>query len=232
MNKRQHGFLGAIDMELFEHFLSNQGEPIHKNLHYFSIYERHLRQYVGLPVTMIEIGTGGGGSAQMWRRYLGPLARIVSLDIRPECRQFETEQVSVRIGDQSSELFLQSVLDEFGTPDIVLDDGSHQMDHVTATFAFLYSRISSRGTYMVEDLHTAYWSEFGGGLGRPGTFIEICKSLVDELNAGWSRDALPPTSFTQQTVSMHFYDSVVVFERGKIPSRASIVTGDRTKRIG
>ena len=67
---------------------------------------------------------------------------------------------------------------------------------------------------MVEDLHTAYWPEYEGGLRREGTFIELCKTLLDELNADWSRGALLPTNFTQSTLSMHFYDSLAVFERG------------------
>jgi hypothetical protein len=68
---------------------------------------------------------------------------------------------------------------------------------------------------MIEDLHTAYWPEYGGGLGQPGTFIELCKKLLDELNADHTRGALPPTEFTRSTVSMHFYDSLAIFERGR-----------------
>jgi hypothetical protein len=44
--------------------------------------------------------------------------------------------------------------------------------------------------------------------------MELCKHLLDELNADHSRDALPPTEFTRTTLSMHFYDSIAVFERG------------------
>ena len=34
---------------------------------------------------------------------------------------------------------------------------------------------------MVEDLHAAYWPEYGGGLRNPTSFLEVCKGLVDEL---------------------------------------------------
>ncbi len=106
-------------------------------------------------------------------------------------------------------------MDEFGKPDIVLDDGSHVMQHLVATFKFLYPRLQKNGVYMVEDLHTAYWPEYGGGLRREGSFIGVCKELIDELNADWSRNELPPTEFTKSTLSMHFYDSLAVFERGR-----------------
>jgi hypothetical protein len=87
--------------------------------------------------------------------------------------------------------------------------------HVVASFSFLYPRTRLDGVYMVEDLYTSYWDEFDGGLNREGTFIELCKRLLDELNADWVREGLAPTEFTRTTQSMHFYDSLAVFERGR-----------------
>ena len=209
-------------MTLWGDFLCHRGRGIHKFRHYFPIYERHFARYVNRPVTVLEIGCGAGGSLQMWRRYFGPHARIVGLDIRPECQSFEDDQTAIRIGDQSDPAFLSQVIDEFGPPDIVLDDGSHVMEHVIASFSFLYGRTAPDGVYVVEDLHTAYWDEYGGGLNRSGSFIELCKNLVDELNADWTRGALPPTDFTRCTQSIHFYDSVAVFERGRIVNKNAI----------
>ncbi len=151
----------------------------------------------------------------MWKRYFGPRAQIVGLDINPECRKFEEDQISIRIGSQSDTAFLQSVLDEFGIPDIVLDDGSHHMKDVVETFRFLYPLTAVNGVYMVEDLQTAYWDEYGGGVGRDGTFLELSKQLLDELHADSTRGQLPPTGFTRSTLSMHFYDGLVAFERGR-----------------
>jgi hypothetical protein len=201
-------------MNLWSDFLTNEKRIIHKWKHYFPIYERHFKDFVYKPVTIIEIGCGEGGSLQMWKRYFGPHARIVGIDINPACKAFEEDQIEVRIGDQSDEKLLQSLIDEFGAPDIVVDDGSHMMGHVNASFRYLYPRIAKNGVYMVEDLHTAYWNEYEGGLNKPSTFIELCKHLIDELNADHTRDALPATEFTKSTLSMHFYDSVVVFEKG------------------
>jgi hypothetical protein len=202
-------------MSLWSLFLNHHKRTIHKWKHYFPIYEQHFGRFVNRPCLMIEIGIGRGGSLQLWKSYLGPHAQIVGLDINPECRAFEEEQIAIRIGDQSDPKFLASVISEFGIPDIVLDDGSHVMQHVLASFAFLYGRTSPTGVYMVEDLHTAYWPEYGGGLRREGSFIEIAKGLIDELNADHAREALAPTEFTRTTLSMHFYDSVCVFERGR-----------------
>lgn len=202
-------------MSLWSEFLNHQGRAIHKWKHYFPAYEQHFQRFVNRPCLIWEIGAGEGGSLQMWKRYLGPYAQIVGIDIKPGAAAFAEDQIAVRIGDQSDEGFLQSVLDEFGPPDIVLDDGSHVMSHVVRSFQYIYPRMSPSGVYMVEDLHTAYWDEYEGGVGRPGSFIELAKSLVDELNAEHTNGQVPPTAFTSSTLSMHFYDSMIVFERGR-----------------
>ena len=212
--------------DLWTDFQNNHGRLIHKWNQYFPIYEQHFSRFRNRPITFIEIGCGQGGSLPMWKRYFGPHVQIVGLDINPGCKAFEEDQVAVRIGDQSDPGFLQSILDEFGSPEIVLDDGSHVMRHVVDTFGVLYQNVVKDGIYAVEDLHTAYWPEYGGGLRRDGTFIELCKTLIDELNAEHSRGALPPTAFTRSTMSMHFYDSVVVFERGKTPPYRSLSASD------
>ena len=218
-------------MTLWDLFINHHGRSVHKWPHYFAAYERHFRRLADRPITFIEIGCGKGGSLQMWKRYFGPHATIVGLDIREECKAYEEEQVHVRIGDQSDTDFLAAVLEEFGRPDAVLDDGSHVMEHMVKTFRFLYPRMVKDGVYMAEDLHTAYWPRYGGGLRREGTFIELCKSLIDELNARHIRGTESSrTEFTDTTVSMHFYDSLAVFERGlTAEERSVVIRGDGSK---
>lgn len=203
-------------MNLWQDFLINDGKVIHKWVHYFPIYERHFGPWQNKTMTFFEIGVSKGGSLGMWQRYFGPLARIVGIDIDPECKQHEAPGISVRIGDQSDPVFLQSLIDEFGVPDVVLDDGSHQMGHIFATFSFLYPKISKNGVYIVEDLHTAYWEEYGGGLDKAESFVNISKGFVDQLNADHARGSLTPNYFTRDTFSMCFYDSVIAFEKGHI----------------
>jgi hypothetical protein len=206
-------------MDLWQDFLTNPGKAIHKWPHYFPIYERHFTPWRGRTLTFLEIGVAKGGSLGMWRRWLGPLATIVGLDIDPRCKAHEDEAVHVRIGDQADPAFLQAVVDEFGPPDIVLDDGGHRMDQIAASFDFLYPRMGKNAVYMVEDLHTAYWPRFGGGLDEPASFINIAKGLVDQLNADHAEGALAANAFTRETFAIAFYDSMVVFEKGAIPAK-------------
>jgi SAM-dependent methyltransferase len=213
-------------MPLWDDFLTNQNRTIHKWKHYFPAYERHFGKFVNTDVTFLEIGCFKGGSLQMWKRFLGPHARIVGIDIDPSCKEQQEDQIEIRIGSQADETFLQSIVDEFGPFDIVLDDGSHKMDDLRTTFNFLYPHVIRNGVYFVEDLHTAYWEEYGGGLRREGSFIELCKALIDDLNADWSRGSLEATSFTRNTLSMHFYDSICVFEKGRATVKTAPMIGN------
>lgn len=212
-------------MSLWSEFLNNQGRTTHKVKHYFPAYERHFARYVNRPCVVMEIGVGEGGSLQMWKRYFGPFAQMVGIDIRPDTAGYAEDQIAIRLGSQADESFLQSVIDEFGPPDIVLDDGSHMMEDMSRSFQYLYPRMSPTGVYTVEDVGTSYWDEYGGGLSRPGTFIELSKSLIDHLNADSTRGSLPSSTFTNTTLSMHFYDSMVVFERGRHLRKYAPMTG-------
>ncbi len=212
-------------MNLWQDFLQNEDKLIHKWPHYFPIYERHFSRWRNTTMTFLEIGVSEGGSLQMWQRFFGPLATIVGIDLNPACAQHQGPNIHVRIGDQSDPVFLQSVLDEFGAPDIVLDDGSHVMQHVSRTFDFLYPHVSKNGIYAVEDMHTAYWPEFGGGVDNPQTFINTSKQKVDKLNAVHSRGAVAQDFFSQNTFGISFYDSVVVFERGTLNLHTALKTG-------
>lgn len=211
-------------MNLWSDFLLNKDRLINKWDHYFPAYERHLARFRNQAVTMVEIGCGRGGSLQMWKRYLGPYARIVGIDIEPRAKHYEEHNIHVRIGDQSDVAFLQTIIDEFGAPDIVLDDGSHMASHMVTSFEFLYPRVSPTGVYLVEDLHANYSSKFEGGHLKEGTFVELCKAMMDSIvGAGISK--VPCDANSKMTLSMHVYDKIIALERGRHETAVSIRTG-------
>lgn len=212
-------------MSLWQDNMTNDGAVIHKWAHYFPVYERHFERWKNRSLVFWEIGVYGGGSLQMWQRYFGPNAIIVGIDINPECAQHAREGIHVRIGNQSDTAFLASVIEEFGVPDVVLDDASHHMKPTWDTFEFLYPKVPKNGVYMVEDMHTSYWPKWGGGLHEENSFINKCKKLIDELNADHAQGELEPTEFTRTTESISFYDSIVVFEKGNVWWKKGFRTG-------
>lgn len=211
---------------LKDYFQNNPGRPIDKWMHYFDAYHRHFARFRGTPCVIVEFGVAQGGSLQMWRHYFGEKALIYGVDINPECKRFEEPGTRVFIGDQEDRSFLARIADEIGPIDVLIEDGGHTMGQQIATFDVLYPRLSPRGVFLIEDLHTSYWTEFGGGYRDPGTFIEYAKGHIDKINAWHSRDpGLQVDEFTRTTRSMHVYGSIVVFERGPVSRPRSQRTG-------
>ncbi|NRF12507.1 class I SAM-dependent methyltransferase [Rhizobium pusense] len=209
---------------LHSYFLNNGHKRLHKWMHYFDAYELHFRRFRGKKPTILEIGVFGGGSLAMWKEYFGDGATIIGLDINPECKAHEADGIKVYIGSQDDQQIIDLIAQENPVIDIVIDDGSHRMDHLLASFNLLYNRISPNGVYFVEDTHTCYWPEYQGGLGDPRSFIEFTKAKIDEINAVHTRGAVETTEFTRSTRSITIYDSICVFEKAPQGKRQSIMT--------
>ncbi len=209
---------------LHKYFLNNAHKNLNKWLHYFDIYERHLSRFRGKAPVMIEIGVLGGGSLAMWKEYFGEGCRIIGIDIDPSCKAHEGEGIEVFIGSQDDPDLIASIFAKYPRVDIVLDDGSHIMRHMIGSFSLMYDRVDANGVYIVEDTHTCYMGEYGGGLRRDGSFMEFVKGKLDEINAVHTLGAVPVSTFTRSTDSVTCYDSVVAFERRPQGCRQAFVT--------
>lgn len=198
--------------DLETYFAQNEGRLIHKWMHYFDIYERHFSRFRGTEVQVVEFGVHQGGSLQMWKHYFGPRCRILGVDINPACKQVEEHQIEVLIGNQEDRRFLRSLAQRVPRIDILIDDGGHTMRQQIATYEELFPRLHPNGVYLCEDLHTSYWPDWGGGLGRRGTFVEYSKKFIDALH-GWHSPRPGVTEFTRSVDSLHYYDSVLVIEK-------------------
>jgi len=182
---------------------------------YFEIYERHMNQYRGKPVTLVEIGVLKGGSLEMWSKYLGPQSRIIGIDTNRDCLKFvyDESNISIEIGDQSSKAFWDDFLLKYPSIDILVDDGGHRMEQQIVTFENVFPKMNMNGTFICEDCHTSYFPGHGGNLKQSNTFIEYSKSIVDDINKDWHGYRDNKQILTSELTSVHFYDSVVVFEK-------------------
>jgi hypothetical protein len=209
---------------LAEYFLRNRERMLHKWHHYFEIYHRHLDRFRGRSPVLLEIGVFQGGSLKMWRDYFGEGVKIIGVDIDPRCRQFEDDATTILIGDQADPAFLGEIRSRFPHIDVIIDDGGHTMVQQITTLGELYGHLQPRGTYICEDVHTAYMAKWGGGLRRQDSFIEFSKVLIDALHAWYfapKGEALDV--YTTGTFGLSFYDSMVVIEkRPKEQPRVSV----------
>lgn len=201
-----------------------KGEAFLKWWQYFDAYSRELDDLAGQsrngslaePLKVLEIGVWRGGSLGMWREYFGPTAVIFGVDIDANSAQFDGQDGSIRIGSQIDDDFMDSVVDEMGGIDVVIDDGSHKSRDVIHTLRNLWPKLSNEGLYFIEDLHTSYWPAWGGGLRRPDSSIEALKSLVDVIHQPYfakNADAKSLGITRDELFSVTFYDSVAVLSK-------------------
>jgi hypothetical protein len=224
---------------------------INKMAHYMPIYEqvfdRYCHRWPDDPPRLLEIGVNLGGSLELWRNYFHhPDAVVVGIDYNEKCRQLERPErnIHVRIGKQQDRDFLQSVVDEFGPFDVIIDDGSHIPSFTLKSFQFLFVHgLRDPGSYIVEDLHSCYHttnappfpddpSYTGADDGSP-QFIEYVKRLMDAMHAHYLQtpngDAMdkwePPNLVYQDSFqvplattiieSIQLFSDLVVIRRGK-----------------
>jgi hypothetical protein len=196
-------------------FLEHRGRNTVKWEHYFAAYDRHFHGFVGRKPTVLEIGVMHGGSLQVWKEYFGPGARIVGIDINPATKQYEEPGIEIHVGDQADRTFLEDLARRCGGFDVVIDDGGHRMEPQKASLGILWPHLRSPGVYLCEDVHTSYFTRFGGGFRQPGTFIERAKQLIDTLHARWTGrlDKAEVDTWTAPLHSLHFYPAMVFLEK-------------------
>ncbi|MDP9094133.1 MAG: class I SAM-dependent methyltransferase [Actinomycetota bacterium] len=199
---------------MYAYFSANRsGSILDKWIHYFPIYTKHLDRFRGRPVRVLEIGVYRGGGLSMLAHYLGPSARLVGLDVDEAAVRAVHDRFPVILGDQEDPAVLRKLSDEHGPFDVIIDDGGHTMQQQIVTIETLFPLLQDGGVFLVEDCHTSYWSEFGGGLRKPDTFIEWAKLRVDDLHSRHERSIDNDSVWATAVDGVHVYDSVVVLEK-------------------
>lgn len=204
-----------ISNKIEEFYLKKKHKIMNKWWHYFEIYETFLHKYAGKDIKFLEIGVFRGGSMQMWSDYFGENASIVGVDIDESCRQYEGGNVHICIGSQADQAFLEEVSQKWGPFDVILDDGSHVMEHMIISFETLFPLLKEGGIYMCEDCHCCYSLGYGGGYLKEDSFIEYSKNFADCVNSQFvdlkNADMLP--SYAEYVKACHYYDSMVIVEK-------------------
>jgi len=121
---------------------------------YLRFYQRFLEEIRQEAKTILEIGVYQGASLRMWSGYF-PQAKIIGVDISPECRAVASGRIQIEVADQSNPMELAKLL-RHAPFDLVVDDGSHQWNHQITSFRYLYPHVRPGGYYILEDLVTSY----------------------------------------------------------------------------
>jgi hypothetical protein len=121
-------------------------------------YERAFGAWGDEPIELLEIGVADGASLRMWERMFSR-AKLIGVDIIPECVTYAGGRKYVEIGSQIDPVFLAGLLKKY-RPTIIIDDGSHVAEHVIFSFEHLFGGLLPGGCYVMEDLH--YHLDWGG----------------------------------------------------------------------
>lgn len=130
---------------------------------YISTYDKLFAEYKAQPITVLELGVLGGGSLLLWRYYFNR-AKIIGVDINPECLRLNNPRYDIYVVQEncSSPEVLEKIPD---TIHICIDDASHELDNTVASLKLIYPRIAKNGLYIIEDVPD----------------IELWKSKIDVL---------------------------------------------------
>ena len=103
-----------------------------------------------------------GASLRMWRDYF-PSAQILGCDIL-ESVLFKEERIDTVVADQSNEESLNALrayTKTFGEyVDLIVDDGSHVVEHMRLSFKVLWASIRPGGLYIIEDIQAKHLEQF------------------------------------------------------------------------
>ena len=204
---------------------------------YTQHYHRAFKDLRHKPIHLLEIGIGGeedpeagGASLRMWREYF-PFGTICGLDLHP--KNIVEDRIKIYQGHQADPLAIASILNDMGGKpfDIIIDDGGHANDDVVATFIMLFWHLASDGLYVVEDLQTAYWSDYSGNstdFDNGLTSMAFFKKLIDGLNwQEFHRPGYRPTYFDRHIVGMTFFHNLLFIQKGSNSEGSNTVKDNR-----
>lgn len=126
---------------------------------FINVYEPYFNQMLDSK-NILEIGVYFGGSLQ----YLSDKftnAKIYGMDIENKS-QYDTDKIKTYICNQENRTDLNVFLNKTNVDfDIIIDDGGHTMKQQQVSFGVLFNKVRSGGLYILEDLHTSRFDNFG-----------------------------------------------------------------------
>ncbi len=189
--------------------------------HYYTEhYQKTLQHLKEEPITLLEIGIGGyeypdrgGASLRMWAEFF-PKAKIVGFDYYDKSKLQLPPNVETVQGDQSKFISLADLDNEKGPFDVVIDDGSHQCRHQLYSFEVLFPRLKPNGIYIIEDVETSYWPDYGGHPTRHNinTCLGYFMDMIHKLN--YRTNGRPADYFTEKVESIQFFNNIIIIRKG------------------
>ena len=176
---------------------------------YFSVYDDLFSKYINKKIIFVEIGILNGGSLELWRKFFGKKARIIGIDLNPNCLKFKKKGIEIFIGDQSNPEFWKKFFKKIGKVDVILDDGGHTNKQQIITTVSSIPNIKNNGMLVCEDTHASYMKVFDNP--HKYSFIEFTKKLINDVNFTYPNIFKYNFSLNKFIYSIQTYESIVCF---------------------
>lgn len=193
-------------------------QPSIKTTSYFPVYANLFSHLRNKKCTFIETGVLEGGSLFMWKKWLGPDARVIGIDLNPEAKKWESFGFEIFIGDQACPNFWNTTFSKIGQFDAFLDDGGHQSFQQVVSLQQAIHHSTGDCVIAVEDTYTSFMNDFQSH--RDRSFLEYSKDATDLL-VGRSFQMYPgrfPESVNltevlrfQKVFNISFFNGIVAF---------------------
>ena len=159
-------------------------EGINKPHNYIKIYEKYLSKFREKKFNLLEVGVGDhpnaikNGSYRMWLEIF-PQAHVTVIDYNESVlkNMVESERLTKVNLNQGRQDQLNSAAENFSNFDIIIDDGSHQVDHIIKTFNTFFPLLSDGGVYIIEDTYLFF---------KPEQNLNFFSDIIRGINYGIS----------------------------------------------
>ena len=130
-------------------------------------YDRYFSKIKKQKLKIIEIGIGGhdmedrgGSSLRSLAKYFKN-SKIYGIDLINK-KLHERKRIKTFKGSQVDKNFLTEICKTYGPFDIIIDDGSHFVEHQKKTFEIMFNFLNFEGIYIIEDVGSSYIKYLGG----------------------------------------------------------------------
>lgn len=110
-------------------------------------YVESFKSYKKTANLLLEIGVNQGQSLEMWNEYFDQ-AKIVGVDVADTGYVPTSTNIEFRLGKAQK----QDTYINLNNIDIIIDDGSHKLNHQIQTFNILFPKLNTNGVYVIEDV--------------------------------------------------------------------------------
>ena len=224
---------------LKELHLTKTGKVSDKWSSYLDFYDRLFSSLRLEDVKLLEIGVQNGGSLETWSSYFPNAQLLVGCDINPKCGglSYQDKRTHIVVGDANSEAAYQQVRQLTADFDIVIDDGSHQSRDIFLSFLNYFPLLKPGGIFIVEDAHTLFMNQYGGGVLNSHSAQQFFYKLSDFVSYEfWSShvsleaffaDFFPTGQMPQFLLdgwveSVQFRNSMIIIEKAMAPSHSKL----------